>query len=163
MILVTVGTDLPFNRLVQTVDEWAAAHGRKDVFAQIGETEWTPKHIPFVRFIEPVDFNKRFSEAEVIIAHAGMGTILSALKFGKPLIVMPRRASLGEQRNEHQLATARYLEALGKITVAFEESDLRRRLEALDQLEVKAGVGPYASRELTESIRHFIAGGNAAC
>ena len=37
MIFVTVGTDSPFDRLMQVVDEWAAASGRTDVFAQIGE------------------------------------------------------------------------------------------------------------------------------
>ena len=43
--------------------------------------------------------------AAAIVAHAGMGTILTALETGKRLLVMPRRAALGEHRNDHQLAT----------------------------------------------------------
>lgn len=156
MILVTVGTDLPFDRLVRTVNDWAKERGRTDVFAQIGETSYRPDYIPSTPFIEPADFNIKFSEADVILAHAGMGTILSALRFGKPLIVMPRRASLGEQRNEHQLATAQHLLKLGKITVAFDEADLRQRLDRLDQLDVKARVGPYASERLTTALNDFI-------
>ncbi|WP_404422102.1 glycosyltransferase [Nibricoccus sp. IMCC34717] len=158
MILVTVGTDLPFNRLVETVDSWAQRNNRSDVFAQIGHTDWKPKHIAYTQFIEPVDFNKRFTEADVIIAHAGMGTILSALKWGKPLLVMPRRASLGEQRNEHQLATARHLQALGKITVAVDEAELLAWLDKLDQLDSKARVGPHASTGLIEALQGFIHG-----
>ncbi len=38
MIFVTVGEQLPFDRLVRAVDEWAAASG-KEVFAQIGNSE----------------------------------------------------------------------------------------------------------------------------
>ena len=159
MILVTVGTDLPFDRMVKVVDAWAGETGRKDVFAQIGETSWKPNHLEFTPFIEPADFNVRFAQASVIIAHAGMGTILSALQWGKPLIVMPRRASLGEQRNEHQLATAKHLLSLGKITVAFDEAELRHHLENLDHLAVKARVGPYASESLTQAIREFIGTG----
>ncbi len=160
MILVTVGTDLPFDRMVKVVDAWAGETGRTDVFAQIGETDWKPQHLAFTPFIEPADFNVRFGQADVIVAHAGMGTILSALQWGKPLIVMPRRASLGEQRNEHQLATAKHLSALGKITVAFDEADLRHHLDHLDALAVKARVGPYASESLTQAIRDFILTGD---
>ncbi len=160
MILVTVGTDLPFDRMVKVVDAWAGETGRKDVFAQIGETHWKPQHLAFAPFIEPADFNVRFGQADVIVAHAGMGTILSALQWGKPLIVMPRRAYLGEQRNEHQLATAKHLSALGKITVAFDEAELRHHLDHLDALAVKARVGPYASESLTQAIREFILTGN---
>jgi UDP-N-acetylglucosamine transferase subunit ALG13 len=156
MLLVTVGTDLPFNRLVRTVDDWAAKNGRTDVFAQIGETDWKPAHIAHTKFIEPVDFNKRFAEADIIIAHAGMGTILSALKWGKPLVVMPRRASLGEQRNEHQLATAKHLLALGKVTVAFDEHELLSHLENLASLSSKPPIGPHASQSLISSINTFI-------
>ncbi len=146
--------------MVKVVDAWAGETGRTDVFAQIGETDWKPQHLAFTPFIEPADFNVRFGQADVIVAHAGMGTILSALQWGKPLIVMPRRASLGEQRNEHQLATAKHLSALGKITVAFDEADLRHHLDHLDALAVKARVGPYASESLTQAIREFILTGN---
>ena len=90
MILVTVGTELPFNRLVRVVDEWALATGRQDVFAQIGETDWRPKHIAWSKFLQPTEFARRFAEAEIVVAHAGMGTILSALQWEKPILVMPR-------------------------------------------------------------------------
>lgn len=156
MIFVTVGTDLPFNRLVRVVDEWAGASGCKDVFAQIGETDWRPAHIGWSKFIQPSEFTRRFSEADVVVAHAGMGTILSALQYEKPILVMPRRASLGEQRNEHQLATARRLSELGKINVAMDEQELRTMLDNLAQLRPRERIGPYASESLVTALRDFI-------
>jgi UDP-N-acetylglucosamine transferase subunit ALG13 len=162
MIFVTVGTDLPFNRLVRVVDEWAGANGRRDVFAQIGETDWQPAHIGWSKFIQPPEFTRRFSEADVVVAHAGMGTILSALQFEKPILVMPRRASLGEQRNEHQLATARRLSELGKINVAMDETELRAMLDGLGNLRPREKIGAYASPELVSALREFIARSRAS-
>jgi UDP-N-acetylglucosamine transferase subunit ALG13 len=159
MIFVTVGTELPFDRLVRAVDDWARETGRTDVFAQIGHTSWRPSFIRAVEFLEPAEFNRCFTQASAIIAHAGMGTILSALRFEKPILVMPRRAGLGEQRNDHQLATARQLLALGKINVAFDERDLHERLQTLETLPVRAHTGTFASSSLIAAVRGFIARG----
>ena len=63
--------------------------------------------------MSPKECTDRMVAADAIIAHAGMGTILTALEMGKPLLVMPRRAELGEHRNDHQLATAMRFADLG--------------------------------------------------
>lgn len=159
MIFVTVGTELPFNRLVRVVDEWARQHGRTDVFAQIGRTDWRPAFIPSAEFLNPPEFNQWFGQASTVIAHAGMGTILSALRFEKPILVMPRRAALGEQRNDHQLATAKQLLALGKINVAFDELELCERLANLDELPVRGHTGSFASGPLIAAVRDFVGRG----
>lgn len=156
MIFVTVGTDGPFDRLIRTVDEWAGSTGREDVFAQIGETSLRPRFIQYVDFLEPPDFRRRFEESSLVVSHAGMGTILTALRYMKPLLVMPRRASSGEQRNEHQLATARRLLALGKIAVAFDEHELVQMLTSAGALAVREPIGPYAQPELIGAIHGFI-------
>ena len=156
MIFVTVGTDLPFDRMVRVVDEWAKANARTDVFAQIGETTWQPSYISYSKFLQPAEFSKRFAEAKMIVSHAGMGTILSALQGEKPILVMPRRATLGEQRNEHQLATAQRLSELGKVNVAIDEKELRTCLERLDQFKAREKIGAYAGPELLSALREFI-------
>lgn len=156
MIFVTVGTDSHFDRLLKVVDAWAAETGRADVFAQIGLGGWEPRSIPFARLLEPSEFKKHFSAASVIVGHAGMGTILSAFHSGKPILVMPKMACLGEHRNEHQMATARRLCALGKINVAFNEAELRAKLDKLDELVPKASIASVAGGSLVEGIRTFI-------
>lgn len=159
MILVTVGTDLPFDRMVKVIDDWARRNNRQDVFAQIGEGGWEPEHIRFSNFLEPVEFTRFFKTASVIISHAGMGTILSALHHGKPILVMPKRASLGEHRSEHQVATAKRMKELGNVNVAFDESELRERLDHLDQLAMPRRIGEGASDSLVTGLRNFIHNG----
>jgi UDP-N-acetylglucosamine transferase subunit ALG13 len=156
MIFVTVGTELPFDRLVRAVDGWALANDRHDVFAQIGKTDFRPGHIASAKFLAPADFARRFSSATAIVAHAGMGTILSALQWGKPILVMPRSAASGEHRNEHQLATARHLSSLGKVDVAFDEAQLLERLQRLDEIKSHDRIGPFASASLIEALRESI-------
>ena len=52
---------------------------------------------------------------------------------------MPRRASLGEHRNDHQLATARQLEARAGLAVAWEAEALARFLEPEAPVPVPGG------------------------
>lgn len=156
MILVTVGAQMPFNRLVGAVDEWAASRGRDDVLAQIGPTEWRPKHIGWVEFFEPEEFRRRVSDATALVGHAGMGSILTALQFGKPILVMPRRGDLRETRNDHQVATAERFAALGKIAVARDESEIAERMDLLSELKSTEQIGPHASAELIGALRAFI-------
>jgi len=156
MIFATVGTDQPFDRMIKVVDSWASERSRNDVFAQIGEGGWKPLNIPYCQFLTPRDFKQRFEQAHVIIAHAGMGTILSALSHGKPILVMPKLARLGEHRNEHQLATARRMLGLANITVAFNEAELREKLDQIDTLIPLERIHPVATGLLIQRMRDFI-------
>lgn len=156
MIFVTVGTDQPFDRMVKVVDVWAAENGRTDIFAQIGEGGWEPASIPFSRLLTPIEYKKHFAAARIIISHAGMGTILSALQYGKPILVMPKKASLGEHRNEHQLATARHMMNTGQVAVALDEAELREKLDHLDELLPKKTIPPVAGGPLVAEIRRFV-------
>lgn len=157
MILVTVGTQGAFDRLVDTVDAWAAERGRADVIAQIGPAEREPRHIEWVRNFTPAEFAARLEAASVVVSHAGMGTILTCLKVGKPLLILPRRASLGEQRNEHQLATTKRFAELGAVTPAWDEVELRARLDQVGDLAASARIRPHASDQLIERLRGFFA------
>jgi UDP-N-acetylglucosamine transferase subunit ALG13 len=156
VIFVTVGTQLPFDRFIAAVDSWAAARPGSRVFAQIGPSELQPRHIEFRDFIAPAECRVLMAQADVIAAHAGMGTILSALELGKPVVVMPRVAALGEHRNEHQLATARRFADLGKVRVAFDEHELADALDQLGAPATQDRISPYASDRLIRTLRDFI-------
>jgi UDP-N-acetylglucosamine transferase subunit ALG13 len=158
VIFVTVGTQLPFDRLVGAVDRWAATRADAEVFAQVGPTALRPAHIAWQRFVSPAECRERMRAADAIVAHAGMGTILSALELGTPILVMPRLAALGEHRNDHQLATARRFAEQGSIGVAFDERDLHARLHGLDRLAARERIGRHAPAPLVEALRAFIAG-----
>lgn len=157
MIFVTVGTQLPFDRLIASVDAWAGETAVSDVFAQIGPGAYVPRHLEFAQFISPAECVERMREADAIVAHAGMGTILQALQLGKPLLVMPRRASLGEHRNEHQSATAERFKALGSVEVADDSETLARKLNTLHVLDAAEPISRYASPRLINALSSFIA------
>lgn len=156
MIFVTVGAQMPFDRMVRAVDHWAARSDRRDVLAQIGPTSWRPENLRWVQFMDPTDFRTKVTEAKVIVAHAGMGSIITAMELGKPILVMPRRGDLRETRNDHQLATARHFLAQGRISVAFDESEMIEKLDQLDRLSTADRVSSQASPQLIDALRNFI-------
>ena len=156
MIFVTVGTQLGFDRMVRTVDEWAARASRRDVFAQIGPADYRPRHIDFKESITPREFRERVESASVVVAHAGMGSIISALELQRPIVVMPRHAARLEQRNDHQIATARELGALGLVNVARDEAELANFLDRLAELRPGRPLGPSASPELIDFLKNAI-------
>ena len=100
MIFLTVGTQLPFDRLTRIVDAWAGATGRKDVFAQIGENGQAPENIEYTEKLSPALFEQRMQAAELVIAHAGMGTILGCMGRGTPLLILPRQVAVLDQSSE---------------------------------------------------------------
>lgn len=156
MIFVTVGTELPFDRLVRPIDEWAAANHRDDVFAQIGPSNWRPKHIDWAKFLDASECRRRIAQARVVIAHAGMGTILIARELGKPILVMPRRADLNEHRTDHQMGTVRELAARNCVVPIMDEHQLRLVLDHLEEIAVADHISAYAPAEFLEKIRGFI-------
>ena len=155
MIFVTVGTQLPFDRLVRTVDAWAA-RTKSEVFAQIGPGEYAPQHIRWTRTLPADECNSNIRHARAVVAHAGMGSILTALQYGKPIIVMPRRGSLGEHRNDHQVTTAKHFHEQGRIRVAFDENELGRQLDEIATLQPTARIASVASPALIGALRSFL-------
>lgn len=156
MILVTVGTQLAFDRLVIAADRWLAGHPGVTAFAQIGPAAFRPANMAFGDFVPPDRADALFREAELIVSHAGMGSILTALKYRKPIVIMPRRAALGEHRNDHQLATAKWLGSRPGVKVAWEAGDLGPLLDARAGLQAGGGIADAASPELIARLRDFI-------
>ncbi|MCY2954758.1 MAG: glycosyltransferase [Planctomycetota bacterium] len=124
MIFLTVGSSLPFDRLVAAVDELIAPAKLDEVFAQIGDTLYRPQKMRWVQTLSKNDFDRVLADARFVISHAGVGTIASALSLGKPLIVMPRQRAFGEAVNDHQVSTAERFGAAGHILVAHDAQQL---------------------------------------
>ncbi len=158
MIFLTVGVQLPFDRLVRAVDEWAGRTGRSDVVAQTGASTYSCRHIDAKPYLGLAEFNACVKQAELVVAHAGMGSIITALELGKPIVVVPRRASLMEHRNDHQLSTARHMAEHGLITVAQDEQQLVAMLDDSLQWRQARQISGDASDELIDSLRAFIGG-----
>ena len=154
-VFVTVGTQLPFDRLISAVDRWALQH-RAEVFAQTGSSSLRPKHIQWQDFIDNAEANERIRTANLVVAHAGMGTILTRLETGLPLIVLPRRAALGEHRNDHQIATARRLSHLRGLWVVDNEDALHEKMNTFERPVDTPNINAVASPSLIAAVQEFI-------
>ena len=82
---------------------------------------------------------------------------MTSLQLGVPILVMPRKANLGEHRNDHQLATARILEQNGFLSVVMDESELSKRLNSVDDIPTPPRISAVASDRLLNELRQFIA------
>jgi len=161
MIFVTVGTQLPFDRLIRAVDTWCSAGEREEVFGQIarpGAAGYVPTQFEWQEFLDPEESRERFSRATMVIAHAGMGSIISALSMGKPIVIMPRMASLGEHRNDHQAGTARRFATRPGIFVANDEKSFSAAADsAINAVaNYSGGSRPEPDPRLINCIRNFI-------
>jgi UDP-N-acetylglucosamine transferase subunit ALG13 len=125
VILLTVGTQLPFDRLVMIVDRLAPSLP-EPVFAQVGHGKYQPRNMDSRAFVRPIDFEQCIADCTLLISHAGIGTMVMAQKHRKPMILFPRRAVLDEHRNDHQLATVRALDGRPGIRIAYDEDDIAR-------------------------------------
>lgn len=145
MIFLTLGTQLPFERLVKAVD-CAAEKLDEEVFGQIGNTVYKPVNMEFTNYMTPLEFDKQFAAARVVVAHAGIGSILSGFNAGKPLVIMARRAELGEHRNDHQLATVTQMKDILGVHVAETVEDLYGYFSDPDLLAMSARVTQERTR-----------------
>ena len=105
MILILLGTqDKPFTRLLEAVDK-AIKKGdiKEEVIAQIGFTKYSSENIKTFDLIPKDEYEKIISEADLIITHAGVGSILTGLKKNKKVIAAARLKEYGEHTNNHQL------------------------------------------------------------
>jgi UDP-N-acetylglucosamine transferase subunit ALG13 len=156
LIFVTVGTQLPFDRLINHVDFWAAQRNDADIFGQIGRCSYHPSYFRWKKDLSPEEYNSILSQCDTIIAHAGMGTIINALYRQKKIIIFPRRGDLQEHRNDHQLATARWLKQHPGIYTATNGKELCQLLDTLDTLSPPEKISEFAPELLTRQISDFL-------
>jgi UDP-N-acetylglucosamine transferase subunit ALG13 len=159
MIFVTAGTQLPFDRLVKTIDEIATQDkffGVKFVVQALKSR--CSNNIELLGLISSAEFDSYIDKADLIISHAGTGTIISALVNKKPIIVIPRLVKYNEHRNDHQLATAKQMDALNYVHVAYDENELKNMLNDMwpDNLTTRRTISNEASKEIMNALNNFI-------
>ena len=136
LIFVTTGTQLPFQRLVNSVDAWAERNKESEIVAQTSGGE-KPKNFVAYPFFEPAKYLDVVRNARLIVSHAGIGSIITAHEYSLPIIIMPRRFDLGEHRNDHQLATVRKFKSTEGVYAAENEEQLFELLDAQDLFPCK--------------------------
>lgn len=157
MIFVTVGSQLPFDRLVEAIDEWASLNTDVKVIVQAGKSNFVSKYCQIKNYIAPDEWSQLLSDADVIIGHAGMGTIINCIDHNKPLVIMPRKFKLGEIRNDHQIATVSYFKDIPGIYIANDKDTLHKSINTI--LKGNYHTAPIESKKLSlliDELKYFI-------
>lgn len=152
MIFLTVGTQLPFDRLVQALDLIQPEVNRK-IVGQVGCGTYDANNIETYESMEPEVFNLYLKKADLIISHAGMGSIISSLKLGKRIIVVPRLSAYNEHRNNHQIDTCEEVSKFNGVFVCYDLDKISDVIiDALNNNEPVA-IGEHAGKEIINKLR----------
>lgn len=155
MIFVTIGTQLPFDRLIKLADA-AAAQLDIEFVAQIGSGNHIPKHMKYERYFTADETDSYIAQSTLVISHAGMGTILTSLVNAKALLIVPRYAKYGEHRNDHQLATSVRFEKLRGVHVAYDVDSLIPYLDGQQQSATTKPIPLFAPDAMILELRKRI-------
>ena len=105
-IVVTLGTyrGYGFERLIKRL--LAILPPESEVLWQTGDTDTAGLGIDGYSAIPERDLSQAIQEADVVVAHAGVGAALAALEAGKCPVLVPRRHARGEHVDDHQTQIA---------------------------------------------------------
>jgi beta-1,4-N-acetylglucosaminyltransferase len=103
-IFITVGTT-EFDKLIEVIDKTCGNHHELEIMAQISlSSVYKPVNIDYFEFSDRVE--SYIDDANIIITHAGAGSVYSMLEKGKKLIVVPNVSRI----DHHQTELANYVE-----------------------------------------------------
>jgi UDP-N-acetylglucosamine transferase subunit ALG13 len=142
-VVVSLGTfkDYGFERLVRRLLEILPADA--DVLWQTGDTDVSGLGIVGHHAIPERELIQAIREADVLVAHAGVGTALAALEVGKCPVLVPRRLSHGEHVDDHQIQIARELDGRElALSVEADELTLEHLLDAAGRRVATLSVDP---------------------
>jgi UDP-N-acetylglucosamine transferase subunit ALG13 len=122
VILLTLGTHpQPFERAV----DWALDLG-EELVVQHGSTPPRPDapNTAWHEFLDHDVLGGLMADADLVICHAGVGTVMSALRLGRTPVVMPRLVEHGEHVDNHQLQITRALASRNYVIPCTEREEL---------------------------------------
>ena len=138
MTLVILGTqDKEFTRLLKMVESQVKKGNLKDVIVQAGQTVYESKYMRVFDFIPMTKFNKLIKEADLVITHGGVGSIITALKNKKKVIAIPRLSKYKEHENDHQLQIVEEFTKLGYILSCKNERELENCIKKIKDFKPK--------------------------
>jgi len=111
MIFATVGsTQIRFERLIRALESLPGER----LFVQHGPVDPPPGAQRATAFMQFPEVVKSMEQADVVVCHAGAGSILCALRAGHTPVVVPRLKRFQETVDDHQVELGRALAAEGK-------------------------------------------------
>ncbi len=135
-IVVTVGTtDRDFRRLIERLTR--IIPDGAEVLWQTGDSDVTGLDIDAHRLVPESELIAAVEAADVVICHAGAGSLSLALRAGQIPVFVPRRAAFDEQIDDHQVELARWADGRGLAVSAEADRIELEHLQAAARLGVK--------------------------
>ncbi len=139
MILIMLGTqNNSFHRILEEVDRLIDSNIiKEEVIAQTGYTKYKSRNIKTIDFMPNEELEKLEQQANYIITHGGVGSIISSIEKGKKVIAVPRLKQFGEHVNDHQLDIVQSFDKMGYIIGIASISQLEEAIEKIKTFQPK--------------------------
>lgn len=156
MILVTLGTqNNSFHRLLEEIDKNINnGNIQEKVVVQAGFTKYKSDNMQIFDMIPQEEFYKLIDQADLVITHGGVGSIMAATKRGKKVIAVPRLKKFGEHVNDHQLEIIETFKKQGLIIGINSVDELADALKEAKNLEIKSSSN--GTNNIIKIIEDFI-------
>lgn len=120
-VVVSLGSEVwPFQR---AIDQVLKLLPDAQVTWQTGVTEYKVNGERLPQWVPADELRSAIAEADVVVTHAGVGSVLACLEHGKVPVILPRRAVHGEMVDDHQLEFAEMIDNRG-LAVSVDPADL---------------------------------------
>lgn len=155
-LFIPLGTqNFQFNRLVESLNDMVAKgfFQKNELMLQSSVIDIEPI-FKYVKVLPYKDFNTYIDNADVIITHSGVNSIMTCMNKKKPLVIVPRQKKYGEHIDDHQMEIADLMECKFNVIVVRDIGDLPGAIEMAKRHEYKQWVSKRC--ELIEAIRRAI-------
>lgn len=157
MIFITLGSQkFQFNRLLREVDSLIEKGmiTKKEVFAQIGYSDYIPKNYEYKNFLDRDEFKRMMDNSNIVITHGGTGAIVGAVKKGKKVIAVPRLEEFNEHVDDHQLQIIEQFDKMNFIKAVIDIKDLNLSIKHIKDIKFKNYISN--TKNIIKSIDRFI-------
>jgi UDP-N-acetylglucosamine transferase subunit ALG13 len=123
-----------------------------ELVVQYGASSYVPRSASARKFMTYPDVLENMRRARIVIAHGGVGSILTAIHAGKHPVVVPRERRYSEAIDDHQGELASRLAERGVLTVVTDLRELASRIEAVPDLMPST----TTSSDLADAIGEYV-------
>ena len=135
MTLVTLGTQhQEFTRLLDYIEK---SDLKGEIIVQAGYTKYESKRMKIFDFISYDEMEKYIDKSDLVITHAGTGSIVMPLKKDKKVIACARLSKFGEHVDDHQVELVDVFYSEGYILKVDEDTSLDEVLKNIKDFKPK--------------------------
>lgn len=138
MIFITLGTQkFQFDRLLKKLDQLIEEGKIKseELVVQCAYSKYMPKNYTTFLMKPQNEIEEYMKNAELIITHSGTGSIITALKLRKKIIIVPRLKQFDEHVDNHQVELAEVFKDKVKVLVVEDMEKLYDTMQKAKQHE----------------------------